>query len=52
MPVIWEVKKISEEMLAVPKDSSSCWKTDYMLSKFGNKHGVKYRQRSTNNKRP
>lgn len=46
MPVTWEVKKISDEMLAAPKDSSSCWKTDYMLSKFGNKHGVKYWQHS------
>lgn len=44
MPVIWKVKKISHKMLAVPKDSSSYWKTDYMLSKFRNKQGVKYGQ--------
>lgn len=31
-------------MLAVPKDNSRCWKTDYMLSKFGNKQGVKHWQ--------
>ncbi|EPY77333.1 hypothetical protein CB1_001275002 [Camelus ferus] len=31
-------------MLAVPKDSSSCWKTDYMHAEFGNKDGVKHWQ--------
>lgn len=31
-------------MLAVPKDNSSYWKTDYMLSTFGNKQGVQHWQ--------
>lgn len=31
-------------MLAVPKDSNSCWKTDYMLSKYKNKYGIKHWQ--------
>lgn len=42
--MIWEVKEISDKMLAVPKDSSSCWKTDYMHAEFGNKDGVKHWQ--------
>lgn len=25
-------------MVAIPKDSNSCWKTDYMHVKFGNKY--------------
>lgn len=31
-------------MLAVLKNSNSYWKTDYILSTFGNKYGVKHWQ--------
>lgn len=36
--------KSDNKMLAVPKDNSSYWKTDYMLSTFGNKQGVQHWQ--------
>ena len=31
-------------MLAVPKNSNSCWKIDDILSKFRNKYGAKHWQ--------